>query len=182
MPRRISARAAGFGVWIAGVALAAVACGSTPAASGGSTTTAAPPPTTTAAAPTTTAAASTSSAASGSAVTIKTASGSAGIWLTDQTGRTLYIYTVDKGSTSACYGGCATAWPPFLSNGPVAVNGQFLDGSLVGSTKRTDGTTQVTYGGKPLYYFKSDTSPGETKGQGVGGVWYILGPKANIMK
>jgi predicted lipoprotein with Yx(FWY)xxD motif len=115
-------------------------------------------------------------------VAIKTASGPAGIWLTDQTGRTLYIYTTDQGTTSACYNACATAWPPLVATGSVTVNGQFLDQSLVGSTTRTDGTTQVTYGGHPLYYFKSDVSPGDVKGQGVGGVWYILGPKANIMK
>jgi len=54
--------------------------------------------------------------------------------------------------------------------------------SLVGSSPRTDGTTQVTYGGKPLYYFKGDTAPGDAKGQGLNNVWYILGPKANIMK
>lgn len=182
MPRRISARAVGFGVSIAGVALLAVACGGStaPSASGGGSTA----PTTTAAAATTPSAppASSGSSSAGSGVVIKTAKGSAGIWLTDQNGRTLYIYTVDKGTTSACYNQCATAWPPLTATGSVTVNGQFLDQSLVGSTSRTDGTTQVTYGGHPLYYFKGDSSPDETKGQGLQGVWYILGPKANIMK
>jgi predicted lipoprotein with Yx(FWY)xxD motif len=173
MLRRISVRTLGFGVSLAAVALVAAACGSsTPAASGN---------TTTAAAPTTSAAAPTSSATSTGTV-IKTASGTAGIWLTDQAGKTLYIYTKDTGTTSTCYTACATNWPPFTATGSVTVNGQFLDASLVGSTKRTDGTTQVTYGGKPLYYFAADAAAGDIKGQGVGGVWYLLGPKANIMK
>jgi predicted lipoprotein with Yx(FWY)xxD motif len=176
MLRRIATRTVGFGVSLAAVALLAVACGSTPAASGGTSTTAAAATTTTAAATTTT------SAASGATVALKTAKGTAGIWLTDQTGRTLYIYTKDQGSTSACYGQCASNWPPLTATGPVTITGQFVSQSLVGSTPRTDGTTQVTYGGKPLYYFKNDTAAGDAKGQGVGGAWYILGPKANIMK
>jgi predicted lipoprotein with Yx(FWY)xxD motif len=172
MLRRISVRTLGFGVSLAAVALMAAACGgsSTPAASGN---------TTTAAAPTTAAA---TSAATGAGTVIKTARGPNGIWLTDQAGKSLYIYTKDTGTKSACYGACATNWPPFTATGSVTVNGQFLDASLIGSTSRTDGTTQVTYGGHPLYYFKSDTAPAQIKGQGVGGVWYILGPKANIMK
>jgi predicted lipoprotein with Yx(FWY)xxD motif len=174
MLRRISVRTLGFGVSLAAVALMAIACGSsTPAASGN---------TTTAAAPTTSAAPTTASAATGAGTVIKTASGAAGIWLTDQAGKTLYIYTKDTGTTSTCYGACATNWPPFTATGSVTVNGQFLDASLIGSTTRTDGKTQVTYGGKPLYYFAADTAAGQIKGQGVGGVWYLLGPKANIMK
>jgi predicted lipoprotein with Yx(FWY)xxD motif len=175
MLRRISVRTLGFGVSLAAVALVAAACGgsTTPAASGSTTTTAAAPTTTSAPA---------TSAATGAGTVIKTASGAAGIWLTDQTGKTLYIYTKDTGTTSTCYAACATNWPPFTATGSVTVNGQFLDASLVGSTKRTDGTTQVTYGGKPLYYFAADSAAGDIKGQGVGGVWYLLGPKANIMK
>jgi len=170
MLRRISVRTLGFGVSLAAVALVAAACGgsSTPAASGSTTTTAA--------------AATTTSAAAGAGTVIKTASGTAGIWLTDQTGKTLYIYTKDTGTTSTCYATCATNWPAFTATGSVTVNGQFLDASLIGSTKRTDGTTQVTYGGKPLYYYAGDAAAGDTKGQRVGGVWFLLGPKANVMK
>jgi predicted lipoprotein with Yx(FWY)xxD motif len=179
MLRRIATRTVGFGVSLAAVALLAVACGgSTPAAGGGTSTTTAPAATTTTTAPTT----SSASGATGSTVALKTASGTAGIWLTDQAGRTLYIYTKDNGSTSACYGQCATNWPPLTATGPVTITGQFVSQTLVGSAQRTDGMTQVTYGGKPLYYYKGDTAPSDVKGQGVGGVWYILGPKANIMK
>jgi predicted lipoprotein with Yx(FWY)xxD motif len=177
MLRRISVRTLGFGVSLAAVTLMAVACGgsSTPAAGGGAATT-------TAAAATAPATSASSDAGTGAGTVIKTASGSAGIWLTDQTGKTLYIYTKDTGTTSVCYAACATAWPPFTATGSVTVNGQFLDASLIGSTKRTDGTTQVTYGGHPLYYYVKDTAPNQTTGQGVGGVWYLLGPKANVMK
>jgi predicted lipoprotein with Yx(FWY)xxD motif len=172
MLRRISMRTAGFGLPLAAVAVLAAACGgnTTPAASGGGTTSAAA---------TTTTSSSTTSAAP--AVTLKTEVGTAGVWLADQTGRTLYLFTVDKTGTSGCYGACATAWPPLTTTGSVAVAGNASAGE-VGTITRTDGTTQVTYAGHPLYYFQGDTSPGMTKGQGVQGVWFLLGPSGNAMK
>lgn len=112
---------------------------------------------------------------------LKTDKGSAGIWLTDPTGRALYSYTKDKGTTSECYGACAKAWPPLLTTGPVTISGQYTVASDLGTTTRTDGTKQVTYGGHPLYYYAGDTAAGQTKGQGVGGVWFLIGPVANIM-
>jgi predicted lipoprotein with Yx(FWY)xxD motif len=112
---------------------------------------------------------------------LKTDKGSAGIWLTDSAGRTLYLYTKDKGTTSECYGACAKAWPPLLTTGPVTISGQFTVQGDLGTTTRTDGTKQVTYGGHPLYYYAGDTAPGQTKGQGVGGVWFLIGPVANVM-
>ena len=112
---------------------------------------------------------------------LKTDQGSAGIWLTDSAGRTLYLYTKDKGTTSACYGACATAWPPLLTTGPVSISGKYTVASDLGTITRTDGTKQVTYGGHPLYYYEGDSAPGQTKGQGVGGVWFLIGPVANIM-
>jgi predicted lipoprotein with Yx(FWY)xxD motif len=121
------------------------------------------------------------STASGSALVLKTDKGSAGIWLTDSAGRTLYLYTKDKGTTSECYGACATAWPPLLATGPVTISGQYTVKSDLGTTTRTDGSKQVTYGGHPLYYYEGDTAPGQTKGQGVGGVWFLIGPIANVM-
>jgi predicted lipoprotein with Yx(FWY)xxD motif len=89
---------------------------------------------------------------------------------------------MDKGTTSECYGSCATAWPPLLATGPVTISGRFTVPGDLGTTTRTDGTRQVTYGGHPLYYFAGDTAAGQTKGQGIGGVWFIVGPVANIMK
>ena len=175
MLRSTSLRRLSFGLPLAAVATLAAACGGTSStsAAGGTTTTG---PTTT-----TPASAAPSSTASGSTLALKTAKGSAGIWLTDSAGRTLYLYTRDKGTTSECYGACAKAWPPLTTTGPVTVSGQYTVPRDLGVTTRTDGTKQVTYGGHPLYYYQGDTAPGQTKGQGVGGAWFLIGPIANVM-
>ena len=175
MLRRTSLRALGLGVPLAAVAILAAACGgpSSTSANGGTTTTG---PTTTP-----TASAAPGPTASGSTLALKTAKGSAGIWLTNSAGRTLYLYTRDKGTTSECYGACAKEWPPLTTTGPVTVSGQYTVQRDLGVTTRTDGTKQVTYGGHPLYYYLGDTAPGQTKGQGVGGVWFLIGPVANVM-
>jgi predicted lipoprotein with Yx(FWY)xxD motif len=169
-------RTAGFGLPLIAVAVLAAACGggSASTANGGtsSTTTASAPATTSSAAPTTT---------TGPTVTLKTETGTAGVWLADQTGRTLYIFTKDTGTASACSGACATAWPPLTATGTVAVSGSASAGQL-GTITRTDGTKQVTYAGHPLYYFQSDTSPGMVKGQAVQGVWFLLAPTGAVIR
>ncbi|AUA17241.1 Secreted repeat of unknown function [Streptomyces malaysiensis subsp. malaysiensis] len=112
---------------------------------------------------------------------LKTAKGSAGIWLTDSAGRTLYLNTKDKKTASNCYDTCATKWPPLTTTKPVTVTGKYTVPKNLGTITRTDGTKQVTYGGHPLYYFKGDTAPHQIKGQGVDGAWFLIGPIANIM-
>ncbi len=110
--------------------------------------------------------------------TIKLASaGALGTILTDgSSGMTLYTFGADTpgAGTSACYTACAQNWPPFLSSAvPAQVSG--LSGTL-GLITRTDGTQQVTLGGRPLYLFKFDTAPGDVKGQGInafGGIWLV---------
>jgi predicted lipoprotein with Yx(FWY)xxD motif len=98
-----------------------------------------------------------------------------GSFLVDSKGMTLYIFTKDTPNTSACYGGCATAWPPLLTSGaPIAGTG--VTASMLGITTRTDGTTQVTYNGLPLYYWVKDKVVGDTTGQGVQNVWYVIDP------
>jgi predicted lipoprotein with Yx(FWY)xxD motif len=98
-----------------------------------------------------------------------------GSFLVDSKGMTLYLYTTDTPNTSNCYGPCATAWPPLLTNGaPIAGSG--VTGSLLGTTTRTDGTTQVTYNGWPLYYFQTDKVAGDTSGENVQGVWFVITP------
>jgi predicted lipoprotein with Yx(FWY)xxD motif len=119
--------------------------------------------------------------AAGPATSLTTQSGGYGVWLTDQTGRTLYILTSDKGTASSCYGACATAWPPLLTTGPVAAAGAAVTGDL-GTTTRTDGSTQVTYAGHPLYYFATETSPGQVKGLGAQGVWFLVAPTGTVIK
>ena len=92
--------------------------------------------------------------------------------LADQDGNTLYIFLPDNQGESTCYEGCEENWPAFHS---PADPGTGTDGSLMGETTRTDDTTQATYGGWPLYYFANDNAPGDTNGQGVGDVWYVIG-------
>jgi predicted lipoprotein with Yx(FWY)xxD motif len=100
-----------------------------------------------------------------------------GPFLTDKDGRTLYMFMKDSENHSVCYAGCANTWPPLLVGGGVDPT---LDGTggTLGVAVRNDGNRQVTYGGKPLYYFASDTNPGDTKGQGLGSVWYVVAPVA----
>jgi predicted lipoprotein with Yx(FWY)xxD motif len=98
--------------------------------------------------------------------------------LVDSKGITLYDFVKDQGKTSACYGACAALWPPLITKGkPIA--GAGVRASLLGTTKRKDGKLEVTYKGHPLYYFVTDTKPGQTTGQGVnqfGGPWWVLSP------
>ena len=101
--------------------------------------------------------------------------------LTDSRDFTLYMFTVDKNGTSSCYAKCAAAWPPLLTTGaPKAGTG--ADAGLLGTTKRTDGTTQVTYNKLPLYYFTPDKAPGEVKGQGVKTVWWVVSADGKLVK
>lgn len=98
--------------------------------------------------------------------------------IVDSKGMTLYDFHKDKGTTSACYGECAAAWPPLLTSGtPKAASG--AQQALLGTTKRKDGTVQVTYKGHPVYGFVEDKKPGETNGndfKGFGAQWYALMP------
>ncbi|MGH7540691.1 MAG: COG4315 family predicted lipoprotein, partial [Gemmatimonadota bacterium] len=82
----------------------------------------------------------------------------------DDEGQTLYVFLADEGGESTCYDDCEESWPPLTVEGdPVA--GEGIDGSLLGTTEREDGSTQVTLDGQPLYYFAADESPGDTNGQ-----------------
>jgi len=95
--------------------------------------------------------------------------------LVDAKGMTLYILTQDTPDTSTCYGSCAAIWPPLLTDG-APTPGSGVNASLLGSTTRTDGSTQVTYNGQPLYYFVNDKAPGDTNGENVQNVWFVIGP------
>ena len=114
---------------------------------------------------------------SGKPATLGVESSSLGKILDDAEGRTLYVFQADTGTTSNCSGACATNWPPLTSAKPTV--GKGASASMVGTTKRSDGKTQVTYNGHPLYTFAGDSGPGDTSGQGVkafGGLWYALSP------
>lgn len=94
--------------------------------------------------------------------------------LTDQEGRTLYLFTKDSKnpSQSTCDGQCAANWPPLLATGDVTLTG--VDQALVGRVTRADGSVQVTVGGWPIYSFVKDTAPGQTNGHGVDGNWFVI--------
>lgn len=101
--------------------------------------------------------------------------------LTDTKGMTLYLFTKDQGTTSVCYDACEQKWPALHTDGaPMALQG--LDSSLLGTTERKDGTMQVTYNGHPLYYYYTDMNPGDTTGQGVGSVWFVLSPAGDAIE
>jgi LPXTG-motif cell wall-anchored protein len=114
--------------------------------------------------------------ASGVAVNM-TQSATLGTILTDSAGRVLYRFTRDTINTSsACYNQCATTWPPLLIDEGTPVAGDGVNGDLLGVLARTDGTRQVMYNGMPLYYYNQDANPGDTNGQRVRDVWFIIHP------
>jgi predicted lipoprotein with Yx(FWY)xxD motif len=153
---------------LAVTAVAAIGCGSSSSDSssgGGGTSTPAP-------------------AASSGVATVKTASGDLGTFLVDAKGRTLYLWEADTSSRSTCDGACAEAWPPLTTQGgPKAAGG--ADASMLGTTRRADGTTEVTYDGHPLYLFAGDQKPGDTTGQGsdgFGAEWYVVKPDGKAIE
>ena len=145
---------------LAGVALIAAACGSSSTA--GSTPSTASSPSSAASSP---------AAASSSA--LKTATISGVKMITNAKGFTLYSFAPDTATKSNCNGSCATFWPPL--KGP-ATAGAGVTGKL-GTITRSDGSTQATYNGHPLYTYVSDHAPGQDKGNGLnlsGGVWHVV--------
>jgi predicted lipoprotein with Yx(FWY)xxD motif len=99
--------------------------------------------------------------------------------LVDDHGKTLYLFEADKGARSSCYGQCAVFWPPYVTAAAPRA-GAGAQASLLATSKRRDGKLQVTYAGHPLYTFKSDAKPGQTKGEAInafGGEWYAVSPR-----
>jgi predicted lipoprotein with Yx(FWY)xxD motif len=92
--------------------------------------------------------------------------------LVDADGMTLYLLESDTPGTSTCIADCAATWPPLIADSPTV--GEGVDETLLGTTTRDDGEVQVTYDGHPLYGFASDEAPGDTEGQGVGDVWFVV--------
>ena len=123
-------------------------------------------------------AASPTSSAAGKATRLGSANSTLGRLVVDGSGRTLYLFEKDKNRHSACYGACAQYWPPLLTHGkPVARVG--VKQSLLGTTRRRNGTQQVTYAGHPLYRYVGDTGAGQTNGAGLqdfGGGWDPISP------
>lgn len=127
-------------------------------------------------APAYSASASASPSSSAGAATVSVADSKLGKILVGAGGRTLYLFEADKSSTSTCSGSCAAAWPPLVTTGAPAA-GQGAQANLIGTSKRSDGTTMVTYNGHPLYYYVGDSKAGDTTGEELtqfGAKWYVL--------
>jgi predicted lipoprotein with Yx(FWY)xxD motif len=124
-------------------------------------------------------------ASAASVVTVKQATNSAlGTKIVvSSTGLTLYHYIPETKGKIACNGACATDWPPYVVTGkakPVA--GPGVNASKLGTIKRPDGRTQVTYNGLALYRYSDDTRTGQAKGQGEGGIWFAVTPAGTVTK
>lgn len=152
---------------VAALVVGVAACGdddSDDAGDGGSQTTA------------TTADASDSTAAAGPA-TVSTAETDLGEVLVDGEGLTLYLFTNDQGTTTSASEGVQQAWPPLtVESADEVVAGDGVDEALLGTAEQADGRIWVTYNGHLLYRYAADTGPGDTAGQGVGGVWFAVTP------
>jgi predicted lipoprotein with Yx(FWY)xxD motif len=158
--RKAFARAA----LLAALTVAVAACGGDDDAGSGTAATAAP----------TTAAAQETNGA-----TVAVASSSLGDILVDAEGRTLYAFTKDQGDQSACSGECATNWPALTG---TATAGTGAQAGLLSTSMQANGSSQVTYGGRPLYHFAGDTKPGDLNGQGVGNVWFAVTADGELVK
>jgi predicted lipoprotein with Yx(FWY)xxD motif len=104
--------------------------------------------------------------------------------LVDGHGRTLYLFTRDRGGKSRCYGDCARAWPPLLAHGQQ-VAGSGLEQAKLDTGPRRDGASQVTYAGHPLYYYVNDRKPGQILCQDVvefGGTWLVVSPTGRAIR
>jgi predicted lipoprotein with Yx(FWY)xxD motif len=116
-------------------------------------------------------------AAAGAAINVGTTQ--LGQVLVDANGQTVYLFVADKGTASSCNSAsCVQYWPPVLTNGAPQA-GAGVNASLLGTTTRADGTSQVTYAGHPLYLFTADKKAGDATGQGVsafGAPWYVVSP------
>jgi predicted lipoprotein with Yx(FWY)xxD motif len=99
--------------------------------------------------------------------------------LVDPDGFTLYIFTADTDGASTCYDACADAWPSVPGDTPI---GSDLDDSIFGTTTRDDGSDQLTVNGMPLYLYAPDTAPGDTNGQGVNGVWFVVDGSGSMIE
>ena len=115
---------------------------------------------------------------------LKAGSSAYGKVLFDGRGFVVYGFTRDHGH-SACYGACAKAWPPYFAPKGTLTVGAGLKKSLLGTIKRKNGRRQVTYAGKPLYYYVGDTKPGQILCQDVveyGGRWLIVRPTGKLVR
>lgn len=111
-------------------------------------------------------------------IVITSAGSDYGQMLFNDDGQAIYIWEREKSAKPRCYGDCAEDWPPVLTDGDPVATGR-VSAKKLGTTQRSDGTTQVTYNGHPLYYY-TDELPGEVRCHNVathGGLWWVITPK-----
>jgi len=116
--------------------------------------------------------------------TLTVRSSSYGRAVFDGRGFVLYAFTRDHGR-SACYGECAKRWPPYFAPKGTLRVGAGVQRSLLGTVKRRNGRRQVTYAGRPLYYYVGDRSPGQILCQNVvefGGRWLLVRPNGKLLR
>jgi predicted lipoprotein with Yx(FWY)xxD motif len=120
------------------------------------------------------------SEAPAAAATVALADSPLGKILVDASGKTLYMFEKDEGGTPSCYDDCATNWPALVVPGAATAG----DGvtAAVTTIARKDGAMQVKAGEYPLYYFAADAAAGDTNGQGVGGIWFVVGADGEPIK
>jgi predicted lipoprotein with Yx(FWY)xxD motif len=122
--------------------------------------------------------------AGATSVTLTARSSSYGRVLFNGRGYVLYAFTRDQRGRSACYGACAKAWPVYFAKSSLRA-GPGVKRSLLGTTKRRDGRRQVTYAGRPLYYYIGDRKPGQITCQNVaeyGGTWLVVRPSGKLVR
>ena len=115
------------------------------------------------------------------ALTLATATSDLGTFLTGRDGLTLYYFAADTvPGVSVCEGDCLAAWPPVtVPPGNSVTAGEGVSG-VIGLTTGTDGSTQVTYDGRPLYYWQGDTEAGQTTGHAVNDIWWVADVSGNL--
>lgn len=144
---------------LAAATLAFSACSSSGSGSGGSGASSSAP---------------TATQASSGAV-VSTTTGPDGTYLSNSAGRAIYLWVADTSTKSTCTGACAAAWPPVTTHGQPQAAGE-ARAKLLGTTKRADGSLQVTYAGHPLYFYAGDSGKA-TDGQGLdtyGALWWLV--------
>lgn len=112
--------------------------------------------------------------------TVQTVSTDLGDILADDEGFILYGFTQDSDGVSSCYDDCAETWPPLTVDSQDLP--EDLDPSVFSTSERTDGTFQLVAGDWPLYRFQGDAEPGDTNGQGVGDVWFVVSPEGDLIE
>jgi predicted lipoprotein with Yx(FWY)xxD motif len=154
-----------YAVGVAAFALGAIALAGCSSSGGGAASSGTAP---------TSAAGGGGASASAQTLTVKQSSGGAS-YLTDSSGRALYLFVPDPAGKSVCNGSCAVAWPPLTG---TVTAGSGVTGALT-TFQRSDGTSQAVINGHPLYRYIGDSAPGQTNGEGSnanGGLWYLLSP------